>query len=105
MNESVTIKFSDYFGAYCVNGSQSLAFLRDTLLPILNNGNGLVLDFENVRMMNSSFSNALFGNLIRKLGRPALSLICITNANDLIKNEIKSGIGYGIKLSEAAAAA
>jgi hypothetical protein len=105
MNEIYSFKISKKFGAYCVNGSESLTFLRDTLMPMLRDKYQIALDFEGVLVMNSSFSNALFGNLFQSLGRKALDQIVILGASPVIKNEIKSGIAYGINLSESVAAA
>lgn len=98
-----TIVFHQRFGAVCGDGSLALTFLNTEVLPALEVGEHLELDFHGVRVLNSSFSNALFGNLVKVQGKGALINISIRHACDLVKAEIKSGIAYGLRSTIKAA--
>lgn len=54
-------------------------------------------DFSGVRVINSSFSNALFGNLVKTKGQNVLRSIKITQTTGFVRAEVRSGILYGAK--------
>lgn len=98
-----TIEFRQKFGVVCGDGTLALTFLNIEVLPALAAGEHLELDFEGVRVLNSSFSNALFGNLVKLKGKEVLIHLSIRHACDLVKAEIKSGIAYGLRSTIKAA--
>lgn len=49
-----------------------------------------VFDFSEVRSVNSSFANALFGNLVKQYGLSILKKIAVLNANSYAHNEVKA---------------
>ncbi len=67
-------------------------------MPLFKSGATVTLDFSGVRLVNSSFSNALFGNLFLRFGETALGMVAIEHARPIVRSEIKSGIAYGIRL-------
>ena len=93
------IQMRQKFGAVCGDGTLALTFLHAEILPALKAGEKIQFDFEGVRVLNSSFSNAFFGNLLKLKGKTVLSSIAINHACSLVKAEIKSGMSYGIKHS------
>lgn len=96
-----TYKMQDLFGIVCGDGTKALAFLKDCVLPSLQEKDSAVFDFDGVRVLSSSFSNALFGNLILNEGKSALNNIKFTNTTSLVQSEIKSGISLGIRKSQS----
>ncbi|MBQ0729012.1 MAG: STAS-like domain-containing protein [Thalassolituus oleivorans] len=92
-----TFKMSQIFGAVCGDGTRAVSFLQTTVIPALNASETVEFDFSGVKVLNSSFSNALFGNLIKLKGQDVLKSIKIVKASDFVRSEIKSGIIYGAK--------
>lgn len=92
-----TFQMRQRFGVVCGDGTLALSFLHAEILPALKAGEKIQFDFEGVRVLNSSFSNAFFGNLLKLKGKSVLASIAINHACPLVKAEIKSGITYGVK--------
>lgn len=99
-----TFQMRQKFGVVCGDGTLALSFLYAEILPALNAGEKIQFDFEGVRVINSSFSNAFFGNLLKLNGKNVLANIAISHACPLVKAEIKSGIAYGAKHANQIAA-
>jgi hypothetical protein len=92
------------FGVVCGDGTRALNFLNDEIFPLIESGQKIELNFFGVRVLNSSFSNAFFGNLTRLKGKQVLDILTVTGACDLVKSEVKSGLSYGIKQTQMQAA-
>lgn len=105
MNKTIEFSMKDVFGSCCDDGTSSLKYLNEKILPQIELGFTVQLDFSDVSIINSSFSNALFGNLVHHKGRSALKFLAIKNAKPIVKAEVKSGIAYGLRLSQEQAAA
>lgn len=84
-------------GSVCGDSALALELLDYNILPKILNQETVTLDFERVRVVNSSFSNALFGNLVKRKGVGSLCYIKIKNACPLVEQEIKAAIQYGAK--------
>lgn len=89
------ILMNNRFGKLCANGDNALFFLKNEVLPIANKGEDLIFDFENVRNMNSSFSNALFANLIMQKGMSVLDNVKFKNCGVNIQLSIKAALELG----------
>lgn len=100
-----TVYILEHFSSVCGDGNRALLFLNSVVFPALGDQKELCLDFNGIRVINASFSNALFGNLLRAEGRELLSRLKIVNARAIVKSEIKSGIAYGLKYSDLSAVA
>ncbi len=92
-----TIKLSEYFNKFCSNGEESNKFLIDVVIPEFDKNDKICFDFEGIRNMNSSFSNALFTNLIRKLNKEVIKKITFTNCKENIKILISTSLSMGLK--------
>jgi hypothetical protein len=88
------------FGDFCADGAIATSFLKDRVYPRLNAGEVVTFDFDGVRNMNSSFSNALFGNLFRKYGEEGIKRIKVKNQSTSLTSLIKSSINYGLQQSQ-----
>ncbi len=91
------IKLSDFFGAFCSDGEKSTKFLLEVVIPETENNDEICFDFNGIRNMNSSFSNALFTNLIRKLNKDIIKKITFTNCEENIKMLISTSITMGLQ--------
>lgn len=95
MNNTPLLKMSAVFGDFCADGGSAVEFINSSICPVLSSGATLTLDFSEVRNMNSSFSNAMFGNLARFFGESLLTQLNIVNANDSLKREISYALKQG----------
>ena len=87
-----SINMYSHFGSFCADGGRALSFLNHTITPMVDLDHKIILDFEGVRNMNASFSNALFGNLTRRYGKGFFDYISCVNLRENVKREISSGI-------------
>lgn len=92
----ITFKMSDKFGSSCAVGNKAVIFLEKDVLPAFEKGDSISFDFEGVKNMNSSFSNALFANLVHLQGQHVIEKIEIKNATDRLKAEVKSSVALGL---------
>lgn len=93
---TTTIRIKDHFGSLCANGDKALSFLDKEIMQIVESGENIIFDFTDVRNMNSSFSNALFSNLIIRSGESTLSRIKFKNCKENIKSIINAALSYGL---------
>lgn len=91
------MRIRDEIGDFCAEGRIGLDFLNNRIVPVLDSGESLILDFEGVRNMNSSFSNALFANLIRKYGTDIIKRIVFKNIRENVKKAVVSGLSFGLE--------
>lgn len=91
------IKLIDYFNDFCSDGQKSNEFLINTVLPEFEKNEKICFDFKGIRNMNSSFSNALFTNLIIKQKREVMKKITFANCQENIKILISTSINMGLK--------
>lgn len=88
--KSIPIYMHSQFGDFCARGDAAVELLKRDVYPNVSTGSIVVFDFAGVRNMNSSFSNALFANLVRKYGDEVLERVSVVNAKANIKSEIVS---------------
>lgn len=96
----VDLSMNNVFGSSCTEGNKAVSYLRSTVYPLIEEGNFITFDFDNVRAVNSSFGNALFFNLIIRHGPSILLKIKIVNARGNVKKEIASNIDFAIKRTQ-----
>lgn len=78
----------NYFGSYAENKEEAIR-IRDTeIIPALEAGKSLLLDFANVISAPHGCLNALLATPIRTLGMDAYKRIRITNALSEIRETI-----------------
>jgi anti-anti-sigma regulatory factor len=58
------IQLANEFGDFLADGEKAAAFRFSRIDPFVHSHEQIVLDFQGVRNMNSSFANALIANLI-----------------------------------------
>ncbi len=90
------MKITEEFGTFCAQGERAIVYLDQVILPGLENDNELVLDFEGVKNMNSSFANAMFANLVRIKGESVLQKISFKNVRSNVQSAIKMGLYLGL---------
>ncbi|MGL1933305.1 MAG: STAS-like domain-containing protein [Desulfotalea sp.] len=96
-----TIKFQKQFGVLCSDGTVANKFLSEKVIPLLNQSQKVVFDFEGVKNMNSSFANAMFANLILQKGPAVLKQVSFTNCRENVKVLITSSLDYGFNKKQS----
>lgn len=97
MTEEIGIRMnmSEDFGTFCAEGGKAIQYLEQKIYPQINSGKNVTLDFDGVKNMNSSFANAMFSNIVRKLEGNITGRILIVNARENIQTSIKMGLYLG----------
>lgn len=64
------------------------------IMPALEKGNKIILNFEGIDRASQSFIHSLVSDPIRKYGDRALELMLFKKCNDKVKGMIKIVLGY-----------
>jgi anti-anti-sigma regulatory factor len=89
------IQFSSEFGSFLADGEKAAAFRFSRIDPFVYSYDQIVLDFQGVRNMNSSFANALIANLVN-LGPEVLPKLRFSNCNSRVRVSIEAALSLGI---------
>jgi hypothetical protein len=84
-------------GTFLAEGAVAVAYRMKEIEPFFYAYDEIVLDFEGVRNINSSFANALIAPLIRQHGQEALAKLRFHNCNPLVRTMIESALSLGIE--------
>lgn len=88
------IKLIEYTGLFAENKDVARDIRLNKLVPALEKGEGVVLDFENIEGATQSFVHALISDLIRKHGNAVLDKIQFKSCNDTVKGIISIVTDY-----------
>jgi len=93
-----TIRLIDQFGPFCANGELATKFLREYITPALSLGE-ITIDLDGIKSMNSSFSNALFANLVIQQGPTVLNRLSFVRCRPGVRLLIASALEMGMRKS------
>lgn len=82
------IKIREHVGSFAENKDKAKFLRTEEILPLLQNGEDIILDFDGVDAATQSFIHALISNLFRKYGVDVLNRIIFKNCNDTVKKVI-----------------
>jgi len=88
------IQLSGEFGDFLADGEKAAAFRYARIDPFIHSHEQIVLDFQGVRNMNSSFANALIANLVSQ-SPEVLSKLHFANSNPRVRVTIESALALG----------
>lgn len=88
------IKLVDYVGSFAENKDTAREIRLDQIIPALEKGEDVILDFTNIGSATQSFIHALISDLIRKFGIDVLDKISFKACNETIKKIINIVINY-----------
>lgn len=91
------ISIMEHFGEFCSNGDAGVKFLLDVVQPVIESGKDVIFDLEGVKRMNSSFCNALFGNLFALYGAERFKIM---NVKEDLKVMFVAAFEHGKKLKK-----
>ena len=81
-------------GSFAEDKDKAKNIRLELITPILEGGEDLVLDFENVESLTQSFCHALLSELIRNYGVNVLDRISFKNCSDETKSIMEIVIDY-----------
>jgi hypothetical protein len=88
------IKLYDLVGSFAENKDIAKEIRIAKILPVLDDNQEVILDFENIKSATQSFIHALISDLIRKKGIQILDKVYFKNCNETIKKIIEIVIEY-----------
>jgi hypothetical protein len=100
---SKVLKLADTFGSFVAEGALAAAYRLEQIEPFFDAYPEIVLDFTDVRNINSSFANALIVPLIEQHGEDALKKLRFHGCNAVVRVMIESALSLGLeRLRESA---
>ena len=90
----INIKLIKQVGPFAENKDIARDIRIKKLIPALEGGKKIVLDFENVEGATQSFIHALISDLIRKYGNEVLDEIQFKSCNETVKGIISIVVNY-----------
>ena len=82
------IKLFEKIGSFAENKDVARELRINEILPALEKGDNIILDFENIDAATQSFVHALISDLIRKYGNEILDKIEFKSCNDKVQKII-----------------
>jgi len=89
-----TIALFNTVGAFAENKDTARDIRVKEIIPALNGGEEVVLDFEKVDAATQSFIHALISDVIRKFGNDALDRISFKSCTPTVKKIIGIVVDY-----------
>ena len=90
----IYIKLFKQVGQFADNKDLARDIRLNNLIPALEKGKNIILDFEKVEGATQSFIHALISDLIRKYGNEILDKIQFKSCNETIKGIITIVVDY-----------
>lgn len=88
------IKLFEIIGKFAENKDLARKTRLERIVPALDRGEDVVLDFENVDSATQSFIHALISDLIRKYGSEVLDKIGFKNCSETVQKIINIVVDY-----------
>lgn len=90
----IHIKLFKQVGPFAENKDIAADIRLNKLIPALDGGKNIVLDFEKIEGATQSFVHALISDLMRKYGNEVLDKIQFKSCNDTVKSIIAIVVDY-----------
>src|SRR5580765_3257501 len=90
------IKIVSATGEFAEDKDAARAIRVKKLLPTLNEGKPVILDFRHVRYATQSYIHALVGEAIKRHGEAALDLISFKNCSSQLRSVISMVVDYSL---------
>ncbi len=81
-------------GNFAENKDKARDIRIQNIIPILEKGQDLILDFDKIDSVTQSFMHALISDLIRNFGIDVLDRISFANCNETVSKIIKIVVDY-----------
>jgi len=90
----IKIKLFKIVGEFAENKDFARDVRLQKIIPELNNGGEVILDFEGVSGATQSFIHALISDLLRNYGSEVLGKISFKNCNEIVQKIINIVVEY-----------
>lgn len=90
----IHVKLFKQVGPFAENKDIAADIRLNKLIPALDGGKNIVLDFEKIEGATQSFVHALISDLMRKYGNEVLDKIQFKSCNDTVKSIIAIVVDY-----------
>ena len=84
------MNIENYFGKWAEDKDAAISFRDRRLIPAIQEGKKIELDFRGVETVPHSFLNALLATPVQLLGVKAYQWICVRNATGTIHEIIRT---------------
>lgn len=99
--KTVHIDVFDRAGEFAENKDIAKKIRVDLILPAIERGDRIVLDFEGVKGSTQSFMHALFSYPLQTKGETLLDVLEFKNCDPLVKELVLTVIDYTLNPSDA----
>ena len=89
-----TIKLVLLVGSFAENKDVARKIRLDKIIPALEKGKEIILDFKGIDSATQSFIHALISDILRKYGSPILDKVSFKNCNENVKQIINIVVEY-----------
>ena len=89
-----TIKLLPLVGSFAENKDKARDIRVNNIIPLLEQGNSVILDFEGIDSITQSFAHALLSDFIRNFGIDVVDRISFSNCNETVKRIIEIVVDY-----------
>ena len=90
----MTIKISDMAGKFAENKDAGREIRIQQILPALEKGEDVILNFAHVESATQSFVHSLISDVLRKHGDEVLERMTFKSCNDSVRGMIKIVVEY-----------
>ena len=90
----ISIKIIDFAGPFAENKDVAQSVRKKQIVPALEKGHEVILDFAGIDAATQSFVHALFSDVIRIFGNEILDKVSFKNCNVTVKKIIEIVIDY-----------
>ena len=94
-------RLADIFGSFLAEGARAAAFRLGDLEQCLAIHEEVILDFDGVHNVNSSFANALIAPLIEIHGDEVLDYLRFKNCNGVVRVMIEGALSLGLERAQS----
>lgn len=84
----ITLKIADYLNAFAANKDKARDLRINHIVPALEQGDDVTLDFAGIDDATQSFIHALISDLFRKYGADILDRVTFKNCNETVQKII-----------------
>lgn len=84
-NGQITVRMLSAVGTFAENKDLARELRRDVIVPALNEGANVILDFSGIESTTQSFIHALISDLIRVYGIDVLDRVPFKGCNESVK--------------------
>lgn len=91
-----TIQLSDIVQSFAEDKDAARIIRKENILPELENGKRICIDFNGIAAATQSFIHALIGEALQKYGEELLDIVEFKNCKPQVKSVIEIVIDYSL---------